>query len=637
MRDQTFLLIITLGLLCPTSALCHPAGSNQNRQILQVLNAEQAQALADGVPGEELRLANGETFAEYLNRRSVRTQAALVLRQIVPCVIFDSGSLQSPLIPQQIETLRVIGNFSEGQQKQTSECNLPGFMETTPNSGASFRTPAAHSLLLNIEIFDASGAGSLKLWPTGQAEPTGRLMSFEADVVTTASSLIVPICNEESFDPCAEGDLNLWTDTLADVRVTVQGYLEPLIHETGELPLGGDQPKIRKSLVASYWEQGTNSNDIYFNDGKVGIGTDAPIWTFGLGGEEHTRIELLSDQVDMSNEVGIGFGNSDRTEYFQIGLDDDGQDSFHIGSRYFRSKYISILPNGFVGVGHRTPDSYLTVYGTAHLKSNNPTLRLSDASADPELPGAAWHVRNQNSTFKIYEGIGRSGSPELAITRAGNVGIGTGMPEYRLDLSGDMRIKSSFLKFYNSQASYPNGYHEAQFEQVNRFALSLRSPGNAFAVERWSLEDGADTIAFFDRDTGNVGIGTKSPKTPFALMTGSYQVGITQNHLGGSATMELTTEDSTGEQVTRLLMRGTMDDADIEFYRGGLGSEELSLLVDGSNGNLGVGTDAPAEKLDVAGSIRLEGNLYNDSGMEISTGGALQVTAQGDICIGRCE
>ena len=45
--------------------------------------------------------------------------------------------------------------------------------------------------------------------------------------------------------------------------------------------------------------------------------------------------------------------------------------------------------------------------------------------------------------------------------------------------------------------------------------------------------------------SGNVGIGTGSPQTPFSLQGngGIKPVGITQNQVGGGTTMELTTED----------------------------------------------------------------------------------------------
>lgn len=94
---------------------------------------------------------------------------------------------------------------------------------------------------------------------------------------------------------------------------------------------------------------------------------------------------------------------------------------------------------------------------------------------------------------------------------------------------------------------------------------------------------------------------------------GTKAVGITQQQVGGaeSATMELTTSDSSGAQATRILMRGNSDQADIEFHRGGRSAESAMMLLDAETGYVGIGTTEPTQKLDVAGDIRIRktGNL----------------------------
>jgi hypothetical protein len=117
-------------------------------------------------------------------------------------------------------------------------------------------------------------------------------------------------------------------------------------------------------------------------------------------------------------------------------------------------------------------------------------------------------------------------------------------------------------------------------------------------------------------DAGRIGIGTTSPsaklvinagaETPLKIKGngGNYAVGITQNQVGGSATMEFTTADSSGAQATRLLFRGNSDDINIEFCRGARESEQVSMIIEGTNGNVGIGTTSPSEKLEVNGTIK---------------------------------
>lgn len=71
---------------------------------------------------------------------------------------------------------------------------------------------------------------------------------------------------------------------------------------------------------------------------------------------------------------------------------------------------------------------------------------------------------------------------------------------------------------------------------------------------------------------------------------GTTDVGITQNHVGGSSTMEFTTYDGSS-QATRLLLRGGSGNADIEFYKGTRGSETRTLFLQASTGNLSIGSN----------------------------------------------
>lgn len=89
---------------------------------------------------------------------------------------------------------------------------------------------------------------------------------------------------------------------------------------------------------------------------------------------------------------------------------------------------------------------------------------------------------------------------------------------------------------------------------------------------------------------GHIGIGVQPGSSPFALRGngGTKTVGITQNHVGGVGTMELTTEDTAGLQASKIVLRGGQDDSDIEFYRGASGSEQLAMRIEGTNGKVRV-------------------------------------------------
>jgi hypothetical protein len=183
----------------------------------------------------------------------------------------------------------------------------------------------------------------------------------------------------------------------------------------------------------------------------------------------------------------------------------------------------------------------------------------------------------------------------LAIDKNGNVGIGTDDPKSKLSVvGGTARAGESVDEYTEIGHGGSNGF------------INTVGDGNL------DFRHGHSTKMSL-RSDGNVGIGTKSPsakleinagnnETPLIIMGngGVRAVGITQNQVGGNASMELTTADNDKEQATRLLFRGG-NNADIEFYRGARKSERVSMIINGTNGNVGIGTTSPKAPLSISG------------------------------------
>lgn len=151
------------------------------------------------------------------------------------------------------------------------------------------------------------------------------------------------------------------------------------------------------------------------------------------------------------------------------------------------------------------------------------------------------------------------------------------------------------------------------------------NPGDS----HWTF-DGSDT--WFA--TGNVGIGISNPLAPLTINRGGGNgVGITQNAYAGASAMEFQTTDVTDALTTRLVIRGGNDTPDMEFLRGGLGTETHSMFIEGDNGYVGVGTIAPEAAmhvwsdqnygglvLQVADNILSQGLFFQNSGSNYTWG-----------------
>ncbi|WP_158800255.1 hypothetical protein [Pedobacter sp. L105] len=204
----------------------------------------------------------------------------------------------------------------------------------------------------------------------------------------------------------------------------------------------------------------------------------------------------------------------------------------------------------------------------------------------------------------------------------GNVGIGTVNPQASLDVNGTENLNGN-LTFSTDQRAY--FVHALLNGGAIRFRSNALSPTDR-NLQFGNMDNNGTFYSYMTvGETGNIGIGTVSPRVPLDVA-----IDLTNQKLG-SVFGRLPEGDNQGEG-TFLGVRGYSTNpnskgfaiehsfygiinSSINFFRGGTtddgciafntyhNTEKMRIDV---NGNVGIGTSTPKEKLSVNGKIRAQ-------------------------------
>jgi hypothetical protein len=329
------------------------------------------------------------------------------------------------------------------------------------------------------------------------------------------------------------------------------------------------------ALAGSFHIKTGGSNRFTVNQaGNVGIGTTSPATplhvlggTAGTGGWNKTATLAATYPGLIFNSNGTKWGGMayDYSAAMRFWVNASNDDIFA------GTAAMSILNNGNVGIGTTSPDSVLDIKAsgdgqifTVKNSSGNNILRLYNDDDD----GGTFRLLDSGGNIQVQFSSEGSGATFNYILSS-NVGIGTTSPGAKLDVAGQI-ITSDSVRF-TSNVSTPTG------NSVFRPASNTLAFGTS-SVERMRITS-----------SGDVGIGTTSP---------SAALHVQKDVSGGFAGYLYNTQSTGGFGLS---VRGGNSSSEDALRVQNVGGTYL-LNVKG-DGNVGIGTTAPAALLTVSNTV----------------------------------
>jgi hypothetical protein len=446
----------------------------------------------------------------------------------------------------------------------------------------------------------------------------------------------------------------------------------------------------------------TNTLFVDATNNRVGIGTASPTQQFEIYSDSYNRFyTTYPDSYTSRWNVGIN-------AYIQ---QDAINEEFRIAQLYGTGKItfltsggekMRITSGGDVGIGTTAPAEKLDVFGRIQARplangSSGNYWYMIGSITDVTNFGVANGIQVESSALNSYAmtfgtqttyltGI----TEKMRITSAGNVGIGTSAPAYKLDVNGSQRwiFRNTSAEITDLLISTESANSVSKLSLLwygnETASLKFHRGGDSTggAISLWTQpESGTITERIRITTPGNVGIGTSNPNHKLDV-NGHMNVAAGYDYKGGGVSMlasdgsavylkigtqlyiqtgatVLATIASTGAATfnntvtaTQYIVGSGTTSSDVStLYKTDTGdfstvnirashafgiSDNLNSayrIYINSSGNVGIGNTNPTEKLHVTGNLKLAGDAIvgvNGAGAI----GTLQIQSSGSSPIG---
>ncbi len=280
---------------------------------------------------------------------------------------------------------------------------------------------------------------------------------------------------------------------------------------------------------------GANKHVTIATSGNVGIGTSSPnakldvngsIYLIGnirnAWGDNLFNVAQYPYNTSTSPGYYMGFQTDANNRIFYISnKNEDGSATDPNGGIIFRTggtptNRMLISYTGNVGIGTTSPAQKLSVTDTLSITNSAGTQYLLMGNQDSTGVNNPAIIQASNGSLSFGGGTSWSGSggtftSTVFLSDAGNVGIGTTSPAYKLDVTGEIRQTGNNFWFSSARIG-GDGSGNIDINYNNGSSPSFT----------W-YNGGTSALARIT-STGNMGIGTTSPASPLSVQSNAKQL-----------------------------------------------------------------------------------------------------------------